>query len=177
LFLRKQRVTCPPSEFAMPDLPPPWRAQSTGFACGIGREVVMEHEVFAILAFERVDDLLVLARPQGCYSQRLCFAAGEQRGAVRARQNADLAGYRPNAAGVAAVDPTPVAQNSAPDDVFLDVLEEFQRDRMLSFLREELAQFGLRCIELVTSVLLAPRGVGGFDQRTDLRAQPRSDFL
>jgi hypothetical protein len=50
----------------------------------------VQHEGFAILALERVDDLLVLAGAERGDDQRLGLAAGEQRGAVGARQDADL---------------------------------------------------------------------------------------
>ena len=36
----------------------------------------MQHEVFAIFAFKRIDNLLVLARAQGGGDQRLSLAAG-----------------------------------------------------------------------------------------------------
>src|SRR5580704_1867073 len=58
----EQRMDGPPSEFAVPDLPSPGRTHPTGFTRGIGREVVVKHKVFAILALERVDHLLVLTR-------------------------------------------------------------------------------------------------------------------
>ena len=177
VLAREQRTDGPPGELAVPDLAPPRRAHSTGFAGRIGREIVVEHEVFAILALERVDDLLVLTRPERRDDQRLRLAAGEQRRAVGARQNADLAGYRSNAAGVAAVDPAAVAQNGAAHDVLFDVLEELERDRVLRFVGKQLGQFGLRRIEPVAAVLLALRRVGGLDQRADRVAQPRADFL
>src|SRR5271169_6607869 len=96
---------------------------------------------------------------------------------MSARQNADLARYRPNAAGIPAVDPAAVAQNGAAHDVLLDVLEELERGRVLRFVGKQLVQIGLRRIEPVAAVLLALRGVGGLDQRADRIPQPRADFL
>src|SRR5271163_3091115 len=96
---------------------------------------------------------------------------------MSARQNADLARYRPNAAGIPAVNPAAVAQNGAAHDVLLDVLEELERDRMLRFVGKKLGQFGFRLIEPVAAVLLALRGVGGLDQRADRVPQPRADFI
>ena len=37
-------------------------AQEAGFADRVGREVVMEHEVFPIFAFQCIDDLFILSR-------------------------------------------------------------------------------------------------------------------
>ena len=64
----------------------------------------MEHEVFAVFAFQRVDDLLILSGAQRGDHQRLRLAAREQGRAVRARQHPDLAPDRADALGVAAVD-------------------------------------------------------------------------
>ncbi len=69
----------------------------------------MKHEIFPILAFERVDDLLVLAGAERRHRECLRLAAGEQRRAMRARQDADLGRDRPHRAGVAAVDAAPTA--------------------------------------------------------------------
>ena len=56
----------------------------------IGREIVVQHEVLLVGTFERVDELFVFARAQRCHDKRLRLAAGEQRGAMRARQHADF---------------------------------------------------------------------------------------
>src|SRR5215471_11288419 len=94
-----------------------------------------------------------------------------------ARQNTDLARYRPHAAGVAPVDPPAVAQNRAPDNPLLDILEKLQRDRQPGFVRENLRQLGFCCIELVAAVLLSLRGIRGLDERTDRIAQLPPDLL
>ena len=65
----------------------------------------MQHEVFPVFALERVDNLLILAGPEGRDHQRLGFAAGEQRRTVRTRQDADLGLDRPHRARVAPVNP------------------------------------------------------------------------
>jgi hypothetical protein len=64
----------------------------------------VQHEVLAVFALERVDDLLVLAGAQRGHDQRLGLAAGEQRRAVGARQDADFGHDRADGLGVAAVD-------------------------------------------------------------------------
>ena len=50
----------------------------------------MQHEALALLAFEGFQALRVIAGAQGRRNQRLRFAAGEQRRAVGAGQNADF---------------------------------------------------------------------------------------
>ncbi len=89
-----------------------------------GREIVVQHEVLAVLALERVDDLLVLAGAERGDAERLRLAAGEQRRAMRARQDADLGDDRADGPGVAAVDAQPGVQDGVADDVGLQVLEQ-----------------------------------------------------
>ena len=94
-----------PGELAVPNFTPPRRAQPSSLTCGIGRKVVVEHEIFAILAFEGVDDLLVLTGSERRHHERLRLAPGKKGRAVRPGQNADLARYWPNSARIASVDP------------------------------------------------------------------------
>ena len=84
----------------------------------------MQHEVLAVLALKRVDDLLVLPGAERGDAERLRLAAGEQRGAVRARQNADLGDDRPHRPGVAAVDAHAGVEDGVADDVGLQVVEQ-----------------------------------------------------
>src|ERR1700740_332336 len=107
----------------MPDLAPPRRAQPSNFARGVRREVIMEHEIFAIFPFKGVDDLLILAGPERRHRERLRLASGEQCRAMRATQDADLAGDRSNGASVAAIDPRSLPQNGAADDLLFNILE------------------------------------------------------
>ena len=84
----------------------------------------MQHEVLAVLALERIDDLLVLPGAERGDAQRLRLAAREQRGAVRARQNANLGDDRPHCPGVAAVDAHAGVEDAVADDVRLQVMED-----------------------------------------------------
>ena len=79
-------------------------ADAARFARSKGRHVVVEHEALVRFFAEAVDDLFVLLRAERRDDKRLGFAAGEEGGAVRARQQplADFDGA--NRAGVAAVD-------------------------------------------------------------------------
>ena len=84
----------------------------------------MQHEVLAALALERVDDLLVLAGAERGDAERLRLAAGEQGGAVGARQHADLGDDRADGLGVAAVDAQAGVEDGVADDVGLELLEQ-----------------------------------------------------
>ncbi len=139
----------------------------------------MQHEIFPILALERVDDLLVLAGPQGRHRQCLSFAASKQRRAMGARQYPDLGGNRPHRSGVAAVDPAPAVEHGAAHDLLFEVLEQLERQAALDFVGEQLGHPRLGRVEPVAAVLLALLAVGGVDQRTDFIAQSgldRADF-
>ena len=84
---RQQRMDGAPGQLAVADFAPARRSHAARFTDRVGREVVVQHEVLAVLAFQRVDDLLVLAGAQGRDAERLRLAAGEQRGAMGARQD------------------------------------------------------------------------------------------
>ncbi len=84
----------------------------------------MEHEAVAVLALQRVDDLLVALGAQGGHHQRLRLTAREQRRAVRARQHrrADL--DRAHRAGVATVDTRLAVQNLAAHDLRFELEQD-----------------------------------------------------
>ena len=104
LAVGQNRVDGPPGKLAVTDLAASRRAHAANFADRIGREVVVQHEGLFVGALQRVHILLVLARAERRDDQGLRLAAGEQRAAVRARQDADLAGDRADRDEVAAVD-------------------------------------------------------------------------
>ena len=66
---RQNRLQCPPRELAMADLAPSRRADAAGLAHAIGREVVVQQEVGAEVAVQRVDELLVIAGAQRGHHQ------------------------------------------------------------------------------------------------------------
>ena len=172
---RQQRTNRAPGELAMTDLAPSRRSEPPCLARRVWREVVMQEKVLAIVAFERIDDLLVLAGPEGRHRQGLGLAAGKQRRTVGARQNADLARDRSHRSRVAAVDPPPAAQDRAADDFLFDLLEQLQRQGTLGLVGEEFVDLRLGRIETVAAILLALLAIGGFDHRADRFAQPRLD--
>ena len=53
------------------------RADTTTLACGVGWEIVMEHEAFTIFTGQGIDDLFVTTCAQSGYNQSLRFAPGE----------------------------------------------------------------------------------------------------
>lgn len=91
-------------------------ADAAGFAGGERRHVVVQHEAVAVLAHERVNDLLVLLGAQRGHDQRLGFTAGEQGAAVRARQHAQAHADGTHGAGVATIDTRFAVQDLAADD-------------------------------------------------------------
>ncbi len=93
----------------------------------------MQHEVFAVFAFQGVDHLLVLAGSERRHRQGLGLAAGEQCRAVGPRQNADLRCDGPDRARVAAINAVAAAHNRAAHNLFLQVLENLQGESALLF--------------------------------------------
>ncbi len=83
----------------------------------------MQHEGLLVGALERVDILLVLAGAERGHGERLRLAAGEQRAAMRAGQDADLADDRPHGLEVAPVDALRGIEDARADDVLLGLLE------------------------------------------------------
>ena len=92
---RQHRMNGAPGELAMADFAAAGRTHAAGLAHRIGREVVVEQEVFpdSVPSSESMI-LLVLAGAERRHHQGLGFAAGEDGGAMGARQNADLRGDR-----------------------------------------------------------------------------------
>ena len=82
----------------------------------------MHHEAIAVLALQRVDDLLVARGAERRGHQRLGLAAREQRRAVRARQQAGAYRDRAHGARIAAVDARLAVQDLAAHDL------RFQRE-------------------------------------------------
>ena len=97
------------------------RTDAARFAGRERRHVVVEHEAFAVLAFERVDVLLVALRAERCDHQCLRFAAREQRRTVGTRQHAGTDFDRAHGARVAAVDTRFAVQDLRTDDLRFDV--------------------------------------------------------
>ncbi len=103
----------------MADLAAAGRAHAARLAHRVGREVVVQHEALFAGAFERVDELLVLAGAERGDDDRLRLAAREQRRAVRARQHVHFGYDGANGLQVAAVDAASGLHDVAAHDVAL----------------------------------------------------------
>ena len=93
------------------------RAHAAGLADREGREVVVQQEGLLVGAFQRVDELLVVAGAERGDHQGLGLAAGEQGRAVGARQDADFRDDRADGLDVAAVDALAGVEDVAAHDV------------------------------------------------------------
>ena len=113
---RQQRAL---GEAPVPDLAALGRAHAPGLAGGVRGHVVVEQEAVAVLAHQRVDDLLVAARAQRGNDQRLRLAAREQGRAVSPRQDAGADRDRAHRAGIAAVDARLAVEDLAAHDLRL----------------------------------------------------------
>ena len=110
-------------ERAVADLAAARAAERLGLARRERREVVVEHEALPALAGERVDLLLVARGAERRRDGRLRLAALEERRAVDAREDADLAHDGADRLHVAAVDALALAEHVLADDVVLALLE------------------------------------------------------
>ena len=122
---RQHRANRAPRELSVADLPPARRAHPTRLADGVGREVVVEQEALFVGTLERVDVLLVLTRAKGCDNEGLCFPASEERGAMRAREDANLGENRTHGRQVASIDPAVLIEDVPAHDFRLRVVESF----------------------------------------------------
>ncbi len=91
---------------------------------GEGREVVVQHELLRVFLDQRVQDALgVLHRAEGRHGEGLRLPAGEHGGAVRARQQADLAGDLTDLLRRAPVGAAALVEDLVPHDAVLDLRE------------------------------------------------------
>jgi hypothetical protein len=109
----------------VPDLAAAGAADHLDLAGAVRREVVVEHERLGRLArhVDAVDALLVVGGAEGHGHQRLRLAAGEERRAVRARQEAGLDADRPDRVGVPTVHPLALVEDLGPHDAVLHFLD------------------------------------------------------
>ncbi len=112
-----------PGQLAVADFAPAGAAHAAGFAHRIGGEVVVQHEVFAVFAFQAVDDLLILPGAERDHAQRLRLAAGKQRAAVGAGQNAHFGHDLPHRLGVAAIDTQAGVEDGVANNIRLQILQ------------------------------------------------------
>src|SRR6059036_3774876 len=82
------------------------------------------HEALGIDGRESVDDLLVAPRAEGRHREDLGLPAGEDRGAVRTRQHADLDGKRTDLLSSPPVRAQVLLGNSFAELLLQDLLED-----------------------------------------------------
>ena len=113
----------PPGQLAVADFAAARGTHAARFPDRERREVIVQHELLVVLAFERIDHLLVVAGPEGGDHQGLGLAPGEQGRTVRARQYAHFRDDLAHGVDGAAVDADAGVQDVAADDVGFQFLE------------------------------------------------------
>ena len=125
----------------------------------------MEQEPLLVGAVERIDILLVLAGAEGRHHERLRLAPGEERGAVGARQHADLRQDRPDGRQVATVDAPAVVEDVPAHDLGLGVVDrlgDFGGGKLgvPAFRREGGRHLGLDGVDRRIALLLLGQRIG-----------------
>ena len=126
----------------------------------------MQQEVFLIGAFQRIDELLVIARAQRGDNQGLGFATGEYRRAMRAREHINLRDNRTHIGKPAPVNALFSIQNAGAHNVAFQPLKRsahgiaflITRSLVQQFVFHRIAQSGNRFLTGLLVGLL----IGGF---------------
>ena len=141
------------------------RAEAAHFTDRIGREVVVQHEAGIAEAFQTIDHLLGILGAERGGANRLGFAAGEQRRAVGARQEADDGFDRADLIELAAVDARTFLEDGGAHDVGFHLLHGLDRDHLglRGFVREGRLGLGTRLVQRVRARRLVGELVGGSD--------------
>ncbi len=163
---RQHRPYGPPGELAVADVTPPGGANASRLADAVGREIVVQQEGLLVGALQPVDILLVVAGAERRHHQRLRLAAGEQRRAVRARQEAGLRHDRPHGLEVAAVDALAGVEDIPAHDLGLQIVEHRLdllrvEARCPAVRRQRVQNLGARRVDGVIARLLHRLRVGG----------------
>ncbi len=141
----------------------------------------MQHERLFIGALERVDILLVLAGAERGDGESLGLAPGEQRAAMGAGQDADLAHDGPDRGQIAPVDAPLGVEDAGADDVLLRRLEgagQFRSHRTVVIRGHQRGEhLLLDCGHPVAALMLGGDGIsltqlglGSFAHALDIRA-------
>ncbi len=102
--IRKHRLHATARQPTVANFPTLRPTHEARFPDGVGGEVVVKHEAFAIGALESIDDGGVPVRPEGGRHDGLRLPAGEQRGPVGLSEIAHFHGQGPDGFEIAAVD-------------------------------------------------------------------------
>ena len=109
---------------AVTNLPPARSPQELHLADRERREVVVQHEALVGLTLDRFDLLRVVFGAERRAHERLRLTAGEDRGAVHARQHARLDPDRADFVELPAVEPLAAVEDLVAEDLFLEVLDD-----------------------------------------------------
>ena len=137
------------------------------------------HETLGVDGRQRVDDLLVAGRPERRDREHLRLPAGEETGAVRPRQHADLDRDRPDARRVAAVRPQLLLGHRAPELLLEDRFErrgDLLRKDEAALLDELRDRLGLELVEAALAlrlVRITQLGADALFEERDDRAELR----
>ena len=160
LAIREHGVNRPPGKLAVTDLAPSRPHHAADLSHRIRREVVMQEEGLLVGPLQRIDILLVLAGAERRHHQCLRLAAGEERAAMRAWQQPDLADDRTHGAEVAPVDAVLGGEDRGADHVALGVLEG--RGELAGKLRiVEIRRQSVNGLDLDFGDAVAPLMLGG----------------
>ncbi len=122
----------------------------------------MQHKVFFVFAFQRVDDLLVLRGAKRGDHEGLRFTARKQRRAVRARQDGHFRQNRADIRRAPAVDAVRLLEDVAADDVRFKLLDGVANRNGRILLREQgLFHDFLHFADFLHALLLVLGRVGG----------------
>ena len=174
LVLRRQhRMQRAPGELAVADFTTARRTEAADFTDRIGREVIVQHEVFVGQAGQPVDHLLGVLGAERGRADRLRFTAGEQRRTVCARQEVHHRLDRTDLRGGTTVDARAILEDRATDDLALELLDELARCHLVlrGCIGERLACLGTDFVQHRRTLRLVGHLVGGGNVGTDELAE------
>ena len=122
----------PLGEVAVADVAPAGPAHHLVLAGAVGREVVVVEVALLGLGADRVDALDVRGRAERGDRQGLGLTAGEQAGAMGARDEPDLDRDRADVGQAAAVDADALVEDELADGLLLDEAEQALADARLA---------------------------------------------
>ena len=102
-----------------------WRTQRTSFPYAERREIIMVHEALRFLWTDAVQNLNVSQRTQRTDAERLRLATSEQAGAMRARQEVNVAVDGTDLIQTASIRTNLLMSDQATDFFLNDVIERF----------------------------------------------------
>ncbi len=160
-----------PGQLAMTHFTTTRRAEAADFTDRIGREVIVQHEIFIMQAGQAVDHLLGVLGAQRGGADGLRFTAGEQGRTMGAGQEADHCFDRTDLRGRAAVDALAVLQDGAAHDFRFQLLGQLDAGHyglgVETIGNERRLRLGAGFVQRVGTRRLVGQLVGGGDVLAD----------